>query len=50
MCISQVKNQNTLVFTKQMVKRTTKWIVSQLQIHGNGTEAAGTTLARMERC
>ena len=50
MCISQVKNQNTLVFTKQTEKRTTKWTVSQLQIHGNGTEAAGITLARMEKC
>ena len=49
-CISQVKNQNTLVFTKQTAKRTTKWTVSQLQIHGNGTEAAGITLAWMERC
>lgn len=50
MCISQVKNQNTLVFTKLMAKRTTKWTVSQSQIRGNGTEDAGITLALTERC
>ena len=48
-CISQVKNQNTLVFTKQTVKRTTKWTVSQSRIHGNGTEA-GYYFEQMERC